>query len=626
MPEPDIVRVVREHKRALAERDAAVIAEMVRRWRQVEVATQRQLDKILAEIARRIEAGEIVTREMIYQMERYQQMLAQVRSEVAEYQDYAEDTIERVQRDAIDRGIADAIEAIKASGSPLAASFARMNPEAMRTIVGLCEDGSPLFDVLERRALYPESVQGLTDALVEGVTLGWNPRKTANSMMDGLADGLTKALVIARTEQMRAYRMASVAQYRASGVVSKFKRLSAKTDRTCLACLMADGEVLELEEELYDHPNGLCAAVPWVMGMPEPEWETGKDWFEGLDEDRQREMMGDAKYDAWKDGQFTLDQLVKTTDNPTWGKSLGVTPLSELVSGAGAKVDEFAASLAQEPDWGETFDYVPRELAQEELDLSAQVDDARMAYEDAVRRAGIDGDESRAIKEYLDALDQELSSTQQMNDALWRITGKTPEQATAEDWESVANALQKESLELYKKYTKEGIDLEVQGRRSAQDAGYACVGGEVVQVRRGRFSLASAQKLEAQLWREAKDKLTESYGEYLERLGFTRAEIARASYEQRQALLNELEDKALDLTARGTPKKIDDVPADARARVADAIGYDDAATCAQAAQDPLNLPSLDAYAKRELADRILSTKLSGPAPEWQDGNIGEWGV
>lgn len=344
MPEPDIVRVVREQKEALAERDAATVAEMVRRWRQVEVATQRELDKILAEITRRTAAGEIVTREMIYQMERYQAMLAQVQSEVRQYQDYAERTIERVQRDAIDQGIADAIAAIQASGSPLAANFARMNPEAMRTIVGLCEDGSPLFDVLERRALYPESVQGLTDALVEGVTLGWNPRRTANSMMDGLADGLNKALVIARTEQMRAYRMASVAQYRASGVVSKFKRLSAKTDRTCLACLMEDGQVLELEEELYDHPNGLCAAVPWVTGMPEPEWETGKEWFEGLDADRQREMMGDAKYEAWQEGKFTLDQLVKTTDNPTWGKSLQPASLAEL--GIAPRVGREAAIVA----------------------------------------------------------------------------------------------------------------------------------------------------------------------------------------------------------------------------------------------------------------------------------------
>jgi hypothetical protein len=107
-------------------------------------------------------------------------------------------------------------------------------------------------------------------------------------------------------------------------------RLSAHDKNTCLACLSQDGEIIPIDEEMYDHVCGRCTAVPVCDGVEPPEWEKGADWFEGLSGDTQEEMMGGERYAAWKDGQFAFKDSAIVTDDPTWGKGLQVAPLSAL--------------------------------------------------------------------------------------------------------------------------------------------------------------------------------------------------------------------------------------------------------------------------------------------------------
>jgi hypothetical protein len=98
--------------------------------------------------------------------------------------------------------------------------------------------------------------------------------------------------------------------------------------------LMLDGQRFETAEELTDHPRGKCTAVPWVQGVRPPVWETGKQYFNKLSADQQRELMGDEKYAAWKDGQFKLDDLAQMTHSKVWGDSPRVATFAELGIGA----------------------------------------------------------------------------------------------------------------------------------------------------------------------------------------------------------------------------------------------------------------------------------------------------
>jgi hypothetical protein len=149
-------------------------------------------------------------------------------------------------------------------------------------------------------------------------------------MKRGMAQGLNRALVIARTEQMRVYHQSAQQQYAASGVVYGHRRLAAHDDRTCPACLAADGELLDVNKPLYDHPNGRCTSIPLVDGLPAVQFETGQDWLRKQDAETQRRILGRGRYDAWRAGRFELDELAVTTSDETWGKSLNVAPLKDL--------------------------------------------------------------------------------------------------------------------------------------------------------------------------------------------------------------------------------------------------------------------------------------------------------
>ena len=71
--------------------------------------------------------------------------------------------------------------------------------------------------------------------------------------------------------------------------------------------------------------------VPLVAGMPRIEWQSGREWFEGLDPDSQVVMMGQRKWEAWRAGKFDLAKLVTVKHSDTWGDSVAPTPLRNLV-------------------------------------------------------------------------------------------------------------------------------------------------------------------------------------------------------------------------------------------------------------------------------------------------------
>jgi len=129
---------------------------------------------------------------------------------------------------------------------------------------------------------------------------------------------------------MRAYREATRETYKQSGVVKRYKRIATKDTRTCMACIALDGRAYPVSEPLIDHPHGRCAMVPIVDGAPEVKWEHASEWFERLPGDDQLKMLGPTKYEAWKKGQFSIDDLAVQLSDPVWGGTLRQATLEEL--------------------------------------------------------------------------------------------------------------------------------------------------------------------------------------------------------------------------------------------------------------------------------------------------------
>jgi SPP1 gp7 family putative phage head morphogenesis protein len=268
MSDPVVVRVMREFKLGLLLRERGQMAEMARRWLEVEGALEAQISALAmeAEALRqdlRLGSGQaqgVLGAAKIKRMARYRALLAQIRAEMAGYAGWAGQEITVGQGEMARLGIEHAVTATRetlrqAQGDSVIGVFFDVLPvDAVEHMVGLAGDGSPLRKLLE--AKWGEAAEALTNWLVKGTGLGWNPRKTARHMKQGLTRGLNEILTIARTEQLRVYREAGRAQYEKSGVVKGFRRLATHDGRVCAACLMAEGEVYPLNEPLRDHPNG----------------------------------------------------------------------------------------------------------------------------------------------------------------------------------------------------------------------------------------------------------------------------------------------------------------------------------------------------------------------------------
>jgi len=328
MADSQVVLLTRSFKADLLRGEQAQMEAMAQRWLAVERRLSGEVTALAYEMDGIKRDGGTVTQDLLFNQVRYRELLGQLTDELETYTDYAERTIEDRQRQLARMGINHAESAIKVQG--VTGGFNRLPIEAVQHLVGMSGDGSPLRNLLV--ASWPASAQGMTQELINGVALGYNPRKTAKMMAQGAQGSLDRMMVIARTEQLRVYRSASLESYRTSQVVRGYRRLATHDNRVCAACLMDDGTFYELDEVMPEHPQGRCAMIPAVEGAPAVTWKQGPEWLEEQDAATQKDILGKERYYRWQNGDIELNELVTVVPNATWGDSLKVTPLQELLS------------------------------------------------------------------------------------------------------------------------------------------------------------------------------------------------------------------------------------------------------------------------------------------------------
>lgn len=331
-PRPGRVQAVLEEYRALVlAQDAETMEELARRWLQVERRLEAQFRALTLEIAELRQNQEPVSLSKLFQMERYRDLLAQALAETRAYARWAEGMIAERQRVMAGMGIESTQALIRESYLEAGKAVARYNllpVEAVEAMIGFAGNGSPLYDLFMES--YPDSIDALNQALITATARGENPRRTAQMMAEAMRGNLQRALVVSRTEQLRAFREAATLQMKESGVVEGWIWRSAKQERTCLACLAMDGTVHELDEELDDHPNGRCFKQPIIKGLKPVEVQSSRAWFEDQVEEVQRAMMGAERFEAWQAGQFEFGDLAQRRENDEWGSHVRVATLDEL--------------------------------------------------------------------------------------------------------------------------------------------------------------------------------------------------------------------------------------------------------------------------------------------------------
>jgi len=317
----------------LLRQDAAQMRAMTERWRQVEANLQAEVLRFTERVRQDgLTVGQLQSRQ--FQLDRYVSLLSQVRRELDKYTDYAEPVIVAGQRQAAATGINAATAAINAVASEAGTriAFDVLPVNAVQNLVGLAGNGSPLRTLLV--GSYGAGADGMFNELINATAKGQNPRVTARNMVrQGLSQSLDRMLLTARTEQLRVFRESSRQQYINSGVVTQYRRLATKSPRTCLGCLLSDGELYELEDSLREHPGGRCTLIPVVKGFPPVKWETGQDWLLNQSTATQRSIMGPGRFKAWQEGRIDLPAMVTVRRNSIWGDSVQPTPLRDLVGG-----------------------------------------------------------------------------------------------------------------------------------------------------------------------------------------------------------------------------------------------------------------------------------------------------
>lgn len=327
MPSP-VVDAAARAKAALAAKDAQAMGRLVANYRRSYNRLETLLRALIAEIG-----DEPPTRGQLARMERYRALMTQTLEEMTALQGLTRNEIEAAARLGIALGQNDAatLMSTAATGNAsIAAGFNRLPRGAIEQMLAFLDPAGPLYARLSLMA--PTVTDAVSEAILQGITLGYNPRKIAAEVTKQFGVALTDSMRFVRTSQLWAYRESNRATFLAnSDVVTGWVWSAELDDTTCASCWAMHGTIHSLDEPLNDHHNGRCAPIPLVRGFDNPITESGKNAFDKLSEAEQRKILGGGRYDAWKGGAFEFSDLTTTRQDDVYGAMRTTAPLYELL-------------------------------------------------------------------------------------------------------------------------------------------------------------------------------------------------------------------------------------------------------------------------------------------------------
>lgn len=308
----------------------------------------RSIVEELAGLQRRIAAaqaaGEPVGRSWLLRQRNLNAVLGSVRIALRDFAAMATGLTAGSQASAVEQAFRDSRVLVELSmGNPptgASLSWSRLPEREIEHLVGITRSG-PLADLFAGMAT--DGAVSARAALIRSMSLGYGPAKLAREFRDALGIPLSRAMTIARTEQMRAYRSAALAEYRENRHVVKSHMWHCELGtRSCAACIAMHGTILPLTESIDGHVRCRCVGVPvtatWaelgfadVPDVPR-QVQTGPDWFAAQPPEAQAAILGPGKLTAYREGRLTLPDLVARSQHPTWGSMRYESSLREALA------------------------------------------------------------------------------------------------------------------------------------------------------------------------------------------------------------------------------------------------------------------------------------------------------
>lgn len=307
-----------------------LVEAWARAWTQIDAEWRAAVDQLVAAS----KDGKWPTPAQVARAERAQKALAVATREIRSLAEFTGVTVTTAAREVTEqvafwqaRLIASQMPKEAGTTAELAARFTRVDADAIGAIV----ERSVEQITARTQPLSVAATEAMKQALVRGVAVGENPREAARRMMrlaeHQFTGGLTRALVIARTEILDAHRSGTAAAQLANADVLKGWMWHAELDkRTCPSCWAKHGTVHDLEVTgPDDHQQGRCARTPvtksWKeLGFdvkePAPIIPDAQQVFSQMPKADQLAVMGPVRLKALDSGAMSWSDLSvkRTTD------------------------------------------------------------------------------------------------------------------------------------------------------------------------------------------------------------------------------------------------------------------------------------------------------------------------
>jgi SPP1 gp7 family putative phage head morphogenesis protein len=332
----DLEALARQYARGVRELDVKTLRAVLAAYREVEQVILdefRRLDKRVQELR---DQGIEVDAQTLIELEEYRRLTDVIRTAISQYAS----TVESIIRCNAPQSLSLAAQHARQAGLELL--FQPHHPEAFIAATAALGPQSPLHDVLRTYASQAftqeeaeRAVAKARQALLTGVAAGWHPTTTARLLREALATSAYRAQRLARTETLRAYRAGTLELYRQSNVVKRWRWVAALSARTCGACLAMHGQVLELDDVVFDHPNGRCVAVPLTeqdLSLLTAGQDTLPDswlWFWQQSFEVRDRILGPLRHEALRRGYIGYNDIYHVRRTP-FGKTLGIRPLEQV--------------------------------------------------------------------------------------------------------------------------------------------------------------------------------------------------------------------------------------------------------------------------------------------------------
>lgn len=317
----NVLQLARRHRDEISRADAANLQRLAEAYALMYEDLEGDIDALTLAIEEGMSAAEVK------RLPQYKRLLRNGASGLDKFTNYLEVTIGTASAAAIGLGLTHSQTMISSMG---VSGFKGLDSRAMKPLLDYLAQGSPLYRRLAE--LTGSTVDKVVQTIVDGVGVGYNPRKIADQIQNAFGAGLTDALRNTRTVQIYSYRDSARANYMATGGIVKGWIWYAELDAdTCLSCVAQHGTIHDLDEQLDDHYNGRCAPLPYIEEFGNPVEQSGEDYFSGLTEAEQKASMGDTKWQAWQDGKFTFDQLSAQHENDVYGHMRSEASLASLL-------------------------------------------------------------------------------------------------------------------------------------------------------------------------------------------------------------------------------------------------------------------------------------------------------